>query len=303
MIKQLTAFKIKNGILGLLLFTVATSCHLYGQETNEEEAIDALLDELFFNEEQFMDEILASFGQQDFIYTIVSFNSNTFFSGRESGTDQFNFVPQVSYYHKSGFTVSLSGIYYETYDPGWDFTNVSIGYYNTLGKQKQLYYYGGYTRYFYSNVNGTFTNSIDLSAGIRNNERTLGTKMAASYLFGKDQSFQLVSSTYVSLTLKRHRNFTLKFRPQLNFIIAQQTIATQQLIVTGDGIVSQVVNNEVFDLLNTQISLPINFTTRSWDFQAGYHINLPNPVATESNLDNTSFFAISLGYLIDLRKK
>ena len=301
MAKDLSTLQIGIQILGVLLLTMATSSHLYSQETNEEEAIDALLDELFFNEEQFMDEVLESFGHQDFIYTSLSFNSNTFFSGREFGIDQFNIVPQLSYYHRSGFITSVSGIYYETFDPNWDFTNLSLGFYNTLGKQKTLHYYGGYTRYFYSEENGTFTNSIDLSGGIRNKKRTLGTKLAATYLFGNDQSIQLVSGTYAALTLKRHSDFTIKFRPQLTFVIAEQTIALEQLVIVGDSMSIEIVQNEVFDLLNTRISVPVNFTTRSWDVQVGYHLNLPNPVATESKLNSTSYFSISLGYLLNTK--
>lgn len=59
---------------------------------------------------------------------------------------------------------------------------------------------------------------------------------------------------------------------------------------------------EVFNLLNTQISLPIAFTFKSWDFELGYSVNLPNAVANESNLPTTSFFSLSAGYLFDLSK-
>ena len=124
-----------NGLLTvwLLLFTVATTANLYAQEPEEDE-IDLLLDDLFFNDQQLIDDILNSFNKYNFIYSNVSFNSNTFFSGRDSGVDQFNLVPQISYYSSSGFNVSVSGIYYETFSPNWDFTNVSVGYYNTIGK-------------------------------------------------------------------------------------------------------------------------------------------------------------------------
>ena len=96
--------------LWLLLFTVATSANLYAQEPEGDE-IDMLLDELFFNDQQFIDDILNSFNTYNFIYANVSFNSNTFFSGRDSGVDQFSLVPQLSYYSSSGFNVSVSGIY------------------------------------------------------------------------------------------------------------------------------------------------------------------------------------------------
>jgi len=295
-------FKLELSLIWLLLFTVATTVSSYGQVTNDEDEIDILLDELFFNDQQFIDEILDSFNTYNFIYTNISFNSNTFFSGRDSGIDQFNLVPQISYYSSSGFNMSVSGIYYETFEPNWDFTNVYFGYYNALGKNKQFTYSAGYTRYFYSDGWDTFTNSIDLSVGLRNKKRTIGTKLGASYLFGTDQSFQLVSSSYGKINISKQKNFSLKLIPKLNFILAQQTIALEQLVGQGDQVTTEFVYNDIFDLLNTQINIPLSLTTKSWDFELGYNINFPSALESESDLKTTSFFNISIGYLIDLDK-
>ena len=98
-------------IHGLLLLSIATSFCTYAQENNEDE-IDGLLEELFFSDQQFLDELIESDFSYNFLYTSVSFNNNTFFSGRDAGINQFNMVPQVSYYHSSGFNASISGIYY-----------------------------------------------------------------------------------------------------------------------------------------------------------------------------------------------
>lgn len=286
----------------LLLFTVATSADLYSQEPEEDE-IDLLLDDLFFNDQELIDDILNSFNKYNFIYTNLSFNSNTFFSGRDSGVDQFNIVPQLSYYSSSGFNVSVSGIYYETFSPNWDFTNVSVGYYNTIGKDKLFTYNSGYTRFFYANDWNTFTNSLDLSIGLRTKKRNLGTKLGFSYLFGKDdQFFQVSSRTYVYLTLAKQKKFALKFRPQISFLIAQQTIALEQLVNQGGVTSTQFVYNDIFDLLNTQINLPITLSTKSWDFELGYNINFPSSLESEPNLDTSGYFNLSIGYLIDLNK-
>ncbi len=286
----------------LLLFTVATSANLYAQEP-EEDQIDMLLDELFYNDQQFIDDILDSFNTYNFLYTNVSFNSNTFFSGRDSGVDQFNLVPQLSYYSSSGFNVSVSGLYYETYSPNWDFTNVYVGYNNTIGKKKLFNYNVGYTRYFYSDGWDTFTNSLDLSVGIRNKKKNLGTKLGASYLFGKDQSFQIVSRTYAIATITKQKNFVLKFRPQISFLIAQQTIALEQLNTQGEEPVTEFIYNDIFDLLNTQLNLPLTLATKSWDFELGYNINFPSAVESEPNLDTTGFLNLSIGYLIDFNNR
>jgi len=286
---------------GLLLFSLATSFCSYAQEENLED-IDGLIDELFFYDQQFLDELIEGGLTYNFLYTSVSYNTNTFFSGRDSGTDQLNIIPQVSYYHTSGFNASISGIYYQNFAPAWDFTSVSVGYFNTIGKQKNFNYNLGYTHFFYSDDFDDFTNSIDLSVGIRNIKRTLGTTLAASYLFGTDTSLQLVSNSFLNINLKRTSNLALRFRPNISFIIADQTYTFSSLIRSPLGPRIVTVVQEVFDLLNTQLSFPLSLSTKSWDFEVGYHLNLPNAVSNESNLSNTNFFSFSVGYLLDLNK-
>ena len=286
---------------GLLLFSIATSFCSYAQEENLDD-IDGLIDELFFYDQQFLDELIEGGLTYNFLYTSVSYNTNTFFSGRDSGTDQFNIIPQVSYYHSSGFNASISGIYYQNFAPAWDFTSVSVGYFNTIGKQKNFNYNLGYTHFFYSDDFDDFTNSIDLSVGFRNTKRTLGTTLAASYLFGTDTSLQLVSNSFFNINLKRTSNLALRFRPNISFIIADQTYTFSSIIRSPLGPRIVTVVQEVFDLLNTQLSFPLSLSTKSWDFEVGYHLNLPNAVSNESNLSYTNFFSFSVGYLLDLNK-
>ncbi len=266
-----------------------------------DDKIDVLLDELFFSEDQLIDEILASLNRMEFIYSSLTFNSNTYFSGRDSGIDQYNFYPQVSYYHPSGLSVSLSGLYYEKFDPNWDFTSISLGYSRALNKKETLYFTSGYTRYFYSDGSDIFTNGIDLGLTLQNKNRTFGSTLSSTYLFGSDNAFQLLSSTYGKITLYKEKTFSIKFKPKLNFLIASQTIALEELNSQTEE--TEFVNYDIFELLNTQLSFPITLVSKSFNLDVGYTINLPSAVATESNLDSNGFFTVSLGYLIDLQKQ
>lgn len=287
-------------VFGLLLFSIATSFCAYAQEDN----LDGLLDELFFNDQQFLDELLESNFSYNSLYTSVSYNSNTYFSGRDSGIDQFNIIPQVSYYHSSGFNATVSGIYYQNFDPSWDFTSVSVGYFNTLDKQKKIIYNLGYTHFFYTDGYDVFTNSLDISLGIRNKKRTIGTTIAGAYLFGTEESYQIVSNTFASITLIRIPNFAIRFRPNINFIIANQSITFDTVVINsllGPRIITTTLN--VFDLLNTQITFPISFSTNSWDFELGYNLNLPKALSNETDLTTTGFFNFSVGYMFDLNNK
>ena len=294
--------KDKVKVFGLLLFSVATSFCSYAQE-NTDDDLDNLIDELFFTDKQFVDELLESSLSYQFLYTSLSYNSNTFFSGRDSGVDQFNIIPQVSYYHSSGFNASISGIYYQNFDPSWDFTSVSVGYFNTLGKKKNTVYNVGYTKFFYSDGYDVFTNSIDVSLGLRNSKRSLGTTINAAYLFGTDNSFQLVSNTFANINLKRNSKIAWRLRPNISFIIAKQSITFQRFIRTPLGPRLVTFTDDVFDLLNTQINLPISLTTNSWDFELGYSINLPKALPNETDLNTTGFLSFSVGYMFDLQKK
>jgi len=302
MIDLYQGLKKTLNVLGLLLFSIATPFCAFAQDDSLDD-IDGLISELFFNNQQFLDELLESDFSYNFLYTSVSYNSNTYFSGRDSGTDQFNIIPQVSYYHSSGFNASISGIYYQNFDPSWDFTSVSLGYFNTLGKQKNIIYNLGYTHFFYADGYDFFTNSLDVSLGIRNKKRTLGTTIAGSYLFGTDKSYQIISNSFANFTLKRAINFAIRFSPNISFIIANQSITFQNIVrsLTGPTIITTTQN--VFDLLNTQITFPISYTTNSWDFELGYNLNLPKALSNETDLFTTGFFNLSVGYMFDLNNK
>ena len=297
----LLLFRIKLKKGGLLLLAIAATFFSYAQDP-EEDNIDLILDELFFNEAQFIEDILDSFKDRDFIYTNLSYNSNTYFSGRDSGVDQFSLIPQFTYNHKSGFNASISGIYYEKFSPSWDFTTVSLNYYNTIGKKKQLHFTTGYSRYIYSDGWDIFTNSLDASIGIRNKEHSLGSTITGNFLFGTEHSFQLISNSYFKQTLFKSKKYRVNVKPQISLLIAQQTIGLEQLITQGDGGDFEIIYHDIFDLLNTQLNLPVSITSKSWDASIAYIFNFPSAVATETDLNTSGYLNISVGYLIDLKK-
>lgn len=293
-------FKVELNVIKLLLFTIATSFVSYGQDTTEDQELDSLLDELFFNDQQMVDDLLNAINEYDFIYTTLSYNSNTFFAGRDSQTDQLNVIPQIAYYSSSGFNAAVTSVYYAKQNPNWDFVGLTAGYGNTLGKSKSFHYNIGYSRFFYSDGFDDFNNSVDLTFGLRNKERTFGGIVAASYLFGTDQSVQLSSRIYGNLTLTREVKYAIKFRPQVNFLVAEQVIT--RVLPPRNGNPGTLVTDQSFDLLNTQLSFPVSYTSGTWDVELGWSINFPNSIAGEGSLDSTNFFTLTVGYLFDLTK-
>ncbi|OGS74092.1 MAG: hypothetical protein A3F91_05855 [Flavobacteria bacterium RIFCSPLOWO2_12_FULL_35_11] len=145
-----------------------------------------------------------------------------------------------------------------------------------------------------------YTNTLNAGLAVRNKKRNIGTQISASYLFGEDQSFEIASRSFVDVNLLKTKKTSLKFRPQLNIVAGKQTIELARIYSQDGQMLTEYIENDVFDLINTQINLPLQFSTNSFDFEAGYNINFPNALGDESNLKNTGFFSFSVGYLIDL---
>ena len=295
-------FKVPLTVLKLLLFSLATSFVSYGQELTEDDEIDSLLDEMFFNDKQLVDDLMNAIGDYDFLYSSVTYSSNTFFAGRDSGVDQFNITPQISYFSSSGFNVAITSVYFQEQDPNWDFVAVTAGYGNTIGQRKSVHYNLSYSRFFFSDGFDEFNNSIDASIGLRNKERTFGIIGSASYLFGSEQSIQLSSRIYGNFALSRGSSYALKFRPQLGLLFAEQAVSVMPPPPMPGAPPPPFLTFEEFGLLNTQLSLPISYTTSTWDIELGWNLNLPSPIEGEGDLDSTNFFSISIGYLFDLGK-
>lgn len=283
-----------------LLLWLSGLFFVQAQERTKEKEIDDLIDELFM-EDEVIDELTASLKNFQFLYISATFNSDTYFSGRDIGIDQYNITPQITYANSNGIFASLSGIYYSEFVPKWDVTTATVGFGRNIGKNKLLKYSISYSKYFYANdIDNIYTNTLNLGLGVRNKKRTLGTQLSGSYLFGEEQSFEIASRSFVDFNLLKRHNSSLKFKPQLNIIAGKQTIELARIVNQNGQLSTEYVQNDVFDLINTQINLPILFSTNSFDFEAGYNINFPNAIGNESNLKNTGFFNFSIGYLIDL---
>ena len=283
----------------IYLFLIFCTVSAFSQEPPPKKiAIDQYIDELLL-EEQSLDELLASFINFHFLYLSVNYNSDTYFSGRDIDIDQYNISPQITYMHSKGFYASISGIYYSEFVPSWDVTTATIGYGKSFGIGKIFRYYTSLSGYLYSenNIDGLYNGNISAGFGIQNKSRTLGTVLSSSYYLGSDAAYQIVSRTYANLKLLKTKKHHLKIRPQLSIYTGTQIVDVLSDSTLQDSFISQ---NTLFGLINTQINLPIQYSTNSFDFELGYNLNFPSEIGDETALKNTSFFNIGISYLLDL---
>ncbi len=287
-------------ILTLFLILIGVHTTISQEKSIKEKEVDEIIDALF-NEDEAIDELMKELSNFEILYVSVDYNNDTYFSGRDIEIDQYNIRPQMTYMNAKGFFTSLSGTYYSEFVPKWDFTSVTVGYSKSLGKKKLLRAYSSYSKYFYSEgVENPFKNSLSLGLGIRNKNRTVGTQLVATYLFGDDNSIQISSRSYASFKLLKTKKSSLKFKPQLSIVAAKQTFELAQTSFQNGQLVTDYLENDVFGLINTQLNLPLQFSNNAFDIELGYNVNFPSELSFESNLKSTGYFNLSLGYMIDL---
>jgi len=289
--QYLTVFLFLSGIFSA--FSQISPITEIEKERNE------ILDELF-QDDTAIDELIAAVSNFQLLYLSTNYNDKTYFSGRDIGINQYNIRPQITYLNSSGIFASLYGIYYSGLQPKWDVTTATLGYGKSFGKDQIFKYYASYSKYFYSNtVDNVFSNDLSAGLSVRNKKRSIGTQLTSSFLFGKEQTIQIVSKSYAVIKLLKTKKYKLVLRPQLSIIAGKQTIELAQSYSHMGG-VNSYITNDVFDLINTQVNLPLQFNMNSIDFEVGYNFNFPSAIGSESNLKNTSFFNFSIGYLFKL---
>ena len=265
--------------------------YVFSQTEEEEAILDSVLDEFFST-----DSLLVDLPKTNYLYTNFSFDESVFFAGRDFDINQFGFTPSISYMRGQNFFVSLGSAYFSELDPKWDFVSISSGYSLFLDQNKKLSLTGIYSRIFFAD-NTAELNPNRLSASLALYKNSLRLRGSAGYLFGGSTAFYNTLSCSYEISIFENDRREMSFNPQLSFLMSEQTISEQ---IASGFFNTQIMEREVFDLINTQTSLPIQLDSGNWDFQLSYNINLPKALANESNLNPTGYFSFSIGYFSTL---
>ena len=284
-------------ILALLFILLKFSAALPAQN------IDSVLNDLLFEDE----ELLSLFERAkkcQFLYTSVNYRNQTYFAGRDIGIDQFNMTSQISYIHFSGITAGLAGIFYSEFEPKLNTTIASLGYGKSFNKLRLR---ASFDKYFFAQIDSleesSFNSSLTLGTSYR--LKYLRSSFNFSFLLGSEPSTQASwrLTGYIKLWNKGYQK-KLRFEPGISLLFGNESVLStaSQSIRRGfiDNIIETETSVEKYGLINTQFRLPLNLTYGNFDFEIGYNYNLPRTLDNEASpLSNTSFFNISIGYLLD----
>ena len=265
------------------------------QESVTSEA-DAILDELFPMDSLSIEAMVNDLKQQDFLYINTLYNNKTFFSGRDFGVEQYSFFPSVSYIDSNNFFLHVGSGYYSEVNPQWDFITFSGGYANYLNKKKSIMATGVYSyTSFTEDVADLNNQRVSLSLSYRN--KWFRNALSGGYLFGGNTSSYVSNNTYFNIDLLESKSLKISIEPRVGIFWGNQTVT--ELVRVGIFQFEEV-SMDVFQLLNTELSIPIAFDFGKWDFEIEYTFAIPNALPGEDDPTNNGYFTISLGYLIGL---
>jgi hypothetical protein len=265
------------------------------QESVRSEA-DAILEELFPMDSLSIEAMVNDLKQQDFLYINTLYNNKTLFSGRDFGVEQYSFFPSVSYIDSNNFFLHVGSGYYSEVNPQWDFITFNGGYANYLNKKKSIMATGVYSyTSFTEDVADLNNQRVSLSLSYRN--KWFRNALSGGYLFGGNTSSYVSNNTYFNIDLLESKSLKISIEPRVGIFWGNQTVT--ELVRVGIFQFEEV-STDVFQLLNTELSLPVAFDFGKWDFEIEYTFAIPNALPGEDDPTNNGYFTISLGYLIGL---
>ena len=279
----------------LFFFLACIPALVLAQERVKSEA-DAILDELFPIDSLTIESMVLDLKKQDFLYINTLYNTKTLFSGRDFGVEQYSFFPAISYIDSNNFFLNVGSGYYSEVDPQWDFITFSGGYSNHLNKKKSIVATAAYSyTTFTEDVADLNNQRVSLSLSYR--AKSFRNALSGGYLFGGNRSSYLSNNTYFNIDLLASKSLDISIEPRVGIFWGNQTIT--ELVLIG-FFQFQEVSTDVFQLLNTEVSIPIEFDFGKWDFEIDYTYAMPNALPGEEKPSNNGYFSISLGYLIGL---
>jgi hypothetical protein len=203
--------------------------------------------------------------------TSLSYQSNDVYMGRKDSSVLPYFIPEFSYYHKSGIFVSTSLYYLKNQTASRvDLVTIDAGYHFTTGHYDGLL---TLSKYFYSSQSTSVTSEISASAEYQNGydfgflkttftgTLNIGNKLDFAGLFGVEHRFSLLEDKFditpAFAVGASTQNFYSDYYKTRRYTIKRKAAAGQTAL---ENITGTVVNPSSFKILDYEPSMLLEYT-------------------------------------------
>ena len=121
--------------------------------------------------------------------------------------------------------------------------------------------------------------------------------MSGGYLFGGTAAYYLSNNSYFSIDILDGKTLDITVEPRFGVFWGNQTVT--ELVSVGFNRF-QEINKNIFQVLNSELSIPIELDFGNWDIELDYTFSFPNAIPNEESVENSGYISVSLGYLLGL---
>jgi len=272
---------------------------------SQADRLDSLLYDVLGNDRE-IKKILDPPSSYCYLYGGFAADSKTLYAGREIDEDIYALNGSLYFLHSKGFYLGASGSWYSQSDPGYRNTIATAGYLKALNKKNTMIFRASYSRYFYNfqdtSTSYAFKNNIGTSLSLKN--KWIGGRLSLNFLFGEEFGMNATPSVFSRIALVRFGNHNkLQMEPEISLFMGSESVEyTSAGSLSGhmSGSQQDFETKDVYGLLNTQFYLPVCIYLGDFDIELGYSLNIPKTQDESVTYPASSFFSISLGYLLSL---
>lgn len=265
---------------------------------SQQDRIDSLLNDLLYNENQPL-VYLETPAHYNFLYIGSTLNNSTFYAGREIGNNKLNVSCNVFYYNSKGFFIGSAGNWYSQQAPGYSSTTLTAGYYKQINKKKTLNFRTSYSRFLYYQPDTLYTYPYknSLNAGLTFRKKWFGARLSSSFLFGDEFGANATSSLYSRIGIlkfgKQNKIYTM---PEISVFIGPESIIEENFSATDSTSTAEL--KKVYNLLNTQLYLPVNISLGDFDIELACAINFPFTQEANTSYPVSANLSVTVGYFL-----
>jgi len=272
---------------------------------SQTDRLDSLLSELLGNDKEMM-KLLDPPSVYCYFYGGFAGDDKTFYAESENNDNIYGINGNIYLLHSKGFFAGASSLWFNQSDPVYSTTIATAGYLRALNRKKSLTFRASYNRYFFNRPDSvpdySFRNNIGTGFTFKN--KWIGGRLSMNLMFGPGFGINLAPSVFSRIALVRFGDYNkLQIEPEVSLSIGSETVeytGTGDLSVTFSGSQLSPATEDVFGLLNMQFFIPVCLYIGNFDFELGYLLNIPATRDESISYPVSSFFTISLGYLLPL---
>ena len=247
----------------------------------------------------------------------LSYNSNVRSAGRTLGIENFGLAPGISYYHKLGWYVDLTGYWSKDFQPNYYLSVASAGYMKDFSKHFSIM--ANYDRYFYH-----FDDAFDLpyrntlSATSITEVKNVSLAINYSFYFGDRFAHRIMPGLSYRFTKRKFLKMDrVSVTPSVYALWGNEVI-TSLAYVRPESFREAIANfrrygtrfrvveksKDVFGIMNYAITVPLSVSKDNFGFSFSYTYNIPKALPGERlTFSESTYISASLLCFINLQPK